>query len=176
MTTLAGIFLIPNATFFIELAVVLILVAVFMKKLLPVLNTKLEERQSEIRTSLEAAAEARQDAEAADEERLHELEEARGQAREIVATAQQTGDRVRTDAAAKAQAEYDRIVAAAAAEVQVARQRAVDEAASRLGEIVIEVVTKIVGREVDAEVHRELINEAVGALDSEAQKGAGQTA
>ncbi|HEY8080723.1 MAG TPA: F0F1 ATP synthase subunit B [Acidimicrobiales bacterium] len=176
MTSLAGIFLIPNATFFVQIVVCIVLIVLFMRKLLPPLAKAMEKRQEEIRTSLEAAAAARQDAEAADDERHHVLDEARGQAREIVATAQQTADKVGKVAAERAQAEYDRVVAAAAAEVQAARQRAVDEAASRLGEIVIEVVTKIVGREVDADVHRELIDEAIGALGAQAQKGAGQTA
>jgi F-type H+-transporting ATPase subunit b len=171
----ASIFLLPNGTFFVELAVFLVLVFVFVKWAVPPINRAVAERQELIRSSLEAADRAKKDAEAAGEERQHVLDEARGQAREIVASAQQTADKVRKDGATGAQVEYDRIVAAAAAEVQAARQRAVDEAASRLGEIVIEVVTKIVGREIDANAHRELINEAIAALNDETQKDAGQT-
>ena len=54
--------------------------------------------------------------------------------------------------------------------MQLARQRAVEEAAARLGELVVEVVERIIGREVDAEAHRDLIDEAVGAL-SERHRG-----
>jgi F-type H+-transporting ATPase subunit b len=169
-----SLFLLPNGTFFIELAVVLALIWAFYKYLLPPLNKAMHERQEQIRSSLEAAEAAKRDAAAADDERHRVLEEARGQAREIVAMAQQTADGVRTDAVTKAQAEYDRILGAAEADVQVARQRAVEEAASRLGEVVLDVVTKVVGREIDADAHRDLIDEAVGALNDEAQKGAGQ--
>ena len=88
-------------------------------------------------------------------------------------TAQQTADGLRAEAATRAQAEYDRIVAGAAADVQAARQRAVDEAATRLGEVVIDVVAKVVGREIDATAHRDLIDEAIAALSEETQKGAG---
>jgi F-type H+-transporting ATPase subunit b len=176
MTTATSVFLLPNGTFFVELAVTIILIVAFAKWLLPPLTKAMENRQAEIRASLDAAAAAKQDAEAADDERHKVLDEARGQAREIVATAQQTADTVAKDAQARAQAEYDRIVASAAQEVQVARQRAVDEAASRLGEIVLDVVTKVIGREIDAEAHRELIDDAVAALRDEAQKGVGQTA
>jgi F-type H+-transporting ATPase subunit b len=172
---IASLFLIPNATFFVELVVVLILIFLFYKYLLPPLNKAMEERQAQIRGSVEAADQARKYAEAADDERHHVLEEARGQAREMVAMAQQTADQLRADAATRAQAEYDRIVAAAAADVQVARQRAVDEAAARLGEVVIDVVSKIVGREIDAASHRDLIDEAIVALSEESRKGAGQT-
>jgi F-type H+-transporting ATPase subunit b len=172
---IASLFLIPNATFFVELAVVLVLVYLFYKYLLPPLNKAMENRQEQIQSSLEAADRARKDAEAADDERHLVLEEARRQAREIVAMAQQTADQLRGDATNRAQAEYDRIVAAAAADVQVARQRAVDEAAARLGEVVIEVVSKVVGREINAESHRDLIDEAIAALAEESRKGVGQS-
>ena len=56
----------------------------------------------------------------------------------------------------------------------MARQRAIDEAATRLGEVVIEVVTKVLGREIDAAAHRDLIDEAIAALRDESQKGVAQ--
>ncbi len=100
MTT-AGIFLLPNGTFFIELAVSLVLIFAIYKWVLPPLNKAMEERQEKIRTSLEAADQARADAEAADDERRSVLEQARQQAREIVATANRTAEQVRTDAQAR---------------------------------------------------------------------------
>jgi F-type H+-transporting ATPase subunit b len=171
---LASIFLLPNATFFVELAVFLILVWVFVKYAIPPINKAVAERQELIRASLEAADQAKRDAAAADDERHELLEAARGQARDIVTTAQQTAEQVRSDAAARATAEYDRIVGSAAADVAAARQRAIDEAAARLGEVVIEVVAKVIGREIDASAHRDLIDEAIAALNDEASKGAGQ--
>jgi F-type H+-transporting ATPase subunit b len=172
---LASIFLLPNATFFVELAVFLILIFVFVKYAIPPINEAVAKRQEEIRSSLEAADRARKDAEAADDERRHVLDEAKVQAREIVATAQQTGEQVRTDAAARAQTEYDRIVLAATADIAAARQRAIEDAAGRLGEVVIDVVAKVVGREIDAQSHRDLIDEAISALRDESSKGVGQT-
>ncbi len=96
MTT-AGIFLLPNGTFFIELAVSIILILAIYKWVLPPINKAMEERQEKIRSSLEAADQARADAEAADDERRAVLEEARHQAREIVATANRTAEQVRSD-------------------------------------------------------------------------------
>jgi len=163
MTT-AGIFLLPNGTFFIELIVSLLLIFAIYKWVLPPINKAMEERQEKIRDSLEAADRARADAEAADDERRTVLEEARHQAREIVATANRTAEQVRVDAQSKGQGEYERILANAEAEVALARQRAVEEAASRLGEIVMDVVERVIGREVTAEAHHDLIDEAVEAL------------
>ncbi|HWD54607.1 MAG TPA: F0F1 ATP synthase subunit B [Acidimicrobiales bacterium] len=175
MTT-AGIFLLPNGTFFIELIVSIILILAVYKWVLPPINKAMEERQEKIRTSLEAADQARADAEAADDERRNVLEEARQQAREIVSTANRTAEQVRTDAQARGQSEYERIVGNADVEIALARQRAVEEAASRMGEVVMEVVERVIGREVNLEVHRDLINEAVTALRDEpdgAAAGAG---
>jgi F-type H+-transporting ATPase subunit b len=162
--TPASIFLLPNGTFFIELAVSIVLILLFYKYVLPPINKAMEERQEKIRTSLEAADQARADAEAADDERRAVLEEARHQAREIVAQAGRTAEQRKVDAQAEAQGEYDRILANAEVEVGLARQRAVDEAANRMGEIVMDVVEKVIGREITAEAHRDLIDEAVTAL------------
>ena len=98
MTT-AGIFLLPNGTFFIELIVSIILILAIYKWVLPPINKAMEERQEKIRESLEAADRARADALAADDERRTVLEEARQQAREIVATANRTAEQVRTERA-----------------------------------------------------------------------------
>jgi F-type H+-transporting ATPase subunit b len=176
MTT-AGIFLLPNGTFFVELAVTIVLILLIYKYVLPPINKAMEDRQERIRESLEAADRAKSDAEAADDERRNVLEEARQQAREIVATANRTAEQVRTDAQARGQGEYERIVGNAELEISLARQRAVEEAASRMGEIVMEVVERVIGRELDAEAHRDLIDEAVEALradtSGDAATGAG---
>jgi F-type H+-transporting ATPase subunit b len=170
--TIAGIFLLPNGTFFIELFVSIILIVLIYKYVLPPINKAMAERQEKIRTALESADQARADAEAADDERRKVLEQARQQAREIVATANRTAEQVRTDAQARGQVEYERIVGNADVEIALARQRAVEEAASRMGEVVMEVVERIIGREVNLEMHRDLIDEAVIALRNEPDSAA----
>ncbi len=69
-----------------------------------------------------------------------------------------------TSAEGRAQEVYDRIVASADAEVGVARQAAVDEVANRVGEIVLAAAGRVVGREVQAADHRDLIDEAIAAV------------
>jgi F-type H+-transporting ATPase subunit b len=170
MTT-ASVFLLPNGTFIVELIVFLVILFLITKYILPPLNRAMTSRQEQIRSSLEAAERARLDAASADDERRHALEGARVQAREIVAQANRTADQLAADARTRAEVEYQRIVSSADAEVALARQRAVDEAAGRLGELVLEVVERIIGREVDAEAHRDLIDEAVAAVQSESGTG-----
>jgi F-type H+-transporting ATPase subunit b len=166
-----SVFLLPNGTFVVELVAVVVILFLVTKYILPPLNKAMESRQEKIRSALEAADLARAEAAAAGDEKAQVLTQARDQARDIVTGAQATSDQVKAEAGGRAQAEYDRIVATANAEVVTARQRAIDEASSRIGEIVFELVTKIVGREVDQTTHQDLIREAVAALNAEAAKG-----
>ena len=175
MTT-ASIFLLPNGTFFIELIVSIILILLIYKYVIPPINKAMEERQEKIRSSLEAADQARADAEAADDQRRAVLDEARHPAREIVATANRTAEQVLSDRRAQGQSEYERIVGNADVEIGLARQRAVEEAASRMGEIVMEVVERVIGRELNADAHRDLIEEAVAALRADTSGGAAASA
>jgi len=167
-----SIFLLPNGTFFVELLVVAIILFLVTKYILPPLNKAMTDRQEKIRGSLEAADQARADAAVAEDERQKVLAAARDQSREIVAAAQATADQVKAEAAGRGQAEYDRIVANAQSEVDAIRQRAIDEASARIGEIVFDLVAKVVGREVDQTAHQDLVREAIAALNAESQREA----
>ncbi len=164
MPTASSNFLIPNGTFVVVLIAFLIVLGVISRYVLPYLSNVLTERQEQIRGELEAADQAKADAEEADRERRATLEGARTQAREIVAQAQSTADQIVSSAEGRAQEVYDRIVASGDAEVAVARQAAVDEVANRVGEIVLTAAGRVVGREVQAADHRDLIDEAIAAV------------
>ena len=171
MTT-ASIFLLPNGTFFVELVIFVALVVIIGKKIIPPINKAMAERQERVRSSLDAADQARADAAAADDERRAVLEEARHTAREVVAEANRSAEAVRVDFQTRGQTEHERIVGAAEADVALARQRAVEDAANRLGEIAMDVVQRVIGRPVSAEAHRDLISEAVSALRADASGSA----
>lgn len=166
-----SVFLLPNGTFYVELLVVAVILFLMTKYILPPLNRAMEGRQAKIRAALDAAEAARAEAAAADDERAKVLAEAREQARLIVAGAQATSDQLKADSGGRAQIEYERIVASAQGEVVAARLHAIDDASARIGEIVFDLVTKIVAREVDQSTHDDLVREAVAALNAEAAKG-----
>ncbi len=160
-------FLVPNGTFIVVLLAFLVVVWVIGKKVLPVLNKALTERQDQIRGELEAADKAKADAEDADAERRAALEQARAQAREIVSNAATAADQTKLRAEADAQAIHDRIVQTAEAEVVVARQAAVEEVTARVGEIVLAAAERVIGREIRASDHQDLIDEAIAAVRAE---------
>ncbi len=161
---LASNFLIPNGTFIVVLIAFLIVVGFIGRYVVPYLNKLLTERQEQIRGELEAADRAKADAEEADRERRATLDAARQQARDIVAQASTTADQITSAAESRAQEVYDRIVASADAEVSVARQAAVDEVSNRVGEIVLATAERVIGREVQIDDNRDLIDEAIAAV------------
>ena len=163
---IAGIFLLPNGTFVVELIIVFILLFVTSRFILPPLTKVMNERDAEVRGSLEAAESARAEAAAADEERRVVIERGRIEAREILAAAHAEGDATIAAAHARAQSEYDRIVSEAETEVTAARQRAVEEAIPQLGTIVMGVVERVVGRQVDMSAHIDLVEQAASDLRS----------
>ena len=167
-----SIFLIPNATLIVEVVAFLVVLGFLARYVLPVLNKAMTDRQEQIRQSLEAAEQAKAEADETRAERQGILEEARQQARQIVTQANTSAERVRTEAAERGQQEYERLVASAESEIALARQRAIEEVSDRVAGLVMAVAQQVIGREVDAEGHRALIDEAVAALRASADTSA----
>ncbi len=163
----SSIFIVPNGTFIAELVAFVLVLLVVAKYLVPLVNRELQARQEAIRTQLEAADAAKEEAQRADEDRRAALEHARAQAREIIEQAQRTAERLSEEARDRGEREYERLVSSADVEVQLARRRALEEAAQQLGALVVETVERIIGREMDRAAHRDLIQEAVDALARE---------
>jgi len=161
--------------FIVEVIVFVVLTYLIGRKVSPILKTAMEKTQEKIRASLEAADQAAADAAAVDDERHAKLEEARQTAQEILAQAHRTAEAVRSGAQDRGQSDYERIVGGAEVEVSLARQRAVEEAANRLGQVVMDLVETVISREVSAEAHHDLIEEAVSALRADAAGDAAAT-
>jgi F-type H+-transporting ATPase subunit b len=168
-------FLVPNGTFIVEVVAFLIVLYVIGRKILPFVNKAITERQDLIRDSLEAAEKARTEADETRGQRQQILDEARQQAREIVTQANKTADQVKSDGQERGQQEYERLVSSADAEIALERQRALDEITTRIGALVLSVARQVVEREIDAQRHRALIDEAVSALQAEATPPANGT-
>jgi F-type H+-transporting ATPase subunit b len=169
-------FLVPNGTLIVEIVIFLFVLWFIGRKVLPILTKQMAARQELISESLQAAESARQEADETRAQRQQILDEARQQAREIVAGANRTADQVRSDGQERGQQEYDRLVGSAEAEISLARQRALDEITTRVGALVLQVARQVIEREIDAQRHRGLIDEAVAALHAEATSGGGSDA
>jgi F-type H+-transporting ATPase subunit b len=168
-------FLVPDGTFVAEFIAFLIIVGIIAKYILPPLNKAMQARQEEIKTSLAAADSARAEADETRSQRQGILDEARQRARDIVTQANKSAERTAAQADERGQEEYERLVRAAATEIALARQRAADEVSAQLGALALSVAKQIIGREIDATSHRELIDEAVAALKASADTTAARS-
>ncbi len=163
------IFLLPNGTFFVELAVFLFIVFALMKWILPPINKALEDRQNQIRTSLEAADVAAADAAAADAERRAALEEGRRQASELIATAQ--ADRASIVDGARKEATDAAAAVTARAEASLSAERASTLASLRreVGTLAITLAGKVVGESLaDDERARATVDRFIADLEAQA--------
>ena len=92
-----------------------------------------------------------------------------------MSAANTTAERSVAQAEERGQQEYDRLLRAAETEIGLAKQRAVDEVSAQLGALALSVARQVIGREIDAASHRDLIDEAVAALRSSADTTAARS-
>ena len=160
-----GNFLIPNGTFIVELVI-------FLKWILPPLQEVGETRRARIRTSLQGAEQARAEAQNLTAERDRLLAEARVQARGILDHANQGADAALEQARVRGQEEYERLVQASRQEIDVESRSARDELVRRLDSLVLAASERVLGSEIDAALHRDVIKDAIAAAIG-AASGAG---
>jgi F-type H+-transporting ATPase subunit b len=166
MLASSGNFLIPNATFFAELIIFLIVFGVMAKWVLPPLQKAMADRAAGIRSEIHAAEAARAEAEHFSAERRQVLADARLAARGIVDEAARAAEEVREQARQRGQAERDRRLNEARSVIALERARARSEVSSQLGALVVAAAEAVIGSSVDPERHRSVINEAIAAAEA----------
>jgi len=161
-------FLVPNATFFVELIAFLIVLGVLAKYVLPPLNKAMDDRQGTIRQALTDAEEAKRRATEAEAEYKRVISEARGAARSVVEEANNLAETFRAERRQQAEQEYERIVASARAEIEAQTRRATEELRQQAADLAIVVAEKVIGEGLDAQAHRGLIDRTIAEVQSQA--------
>jgi F-type H+-transporting ATPase subunit b len=161
-------FLVPNATFFVELAAFLIVLYILGRYVLPRISKPLEERQATIRQALEDADEAKRRAAEAEVEYRRAINEARSQARAVVDEANKLADQMRSDKRQEAEQEYERIIARARADIDAQVRQASETLRQQVGDLAISVVEKVLGDGVDPQVHESLIDRTIAEVEAQA--------
>jgi F-type H+-transporting ATPase subunit b len=133
----------------------------------------MDERTGRIRTELEDAERARAEARELLERYRRQLDEARDEARGILDEARQTGEQIRRDIHTRAEEEAARMIEGATREIRAERDRAARELRREMGALAVQVAGRVVGRELDAEGHRRLIDDYIEELDREPSSNGG---
>lgn len=146
-------------------AIAFVIVLVVMQRYaFPALNEILDARAAEIQGQMEAAEEARQEAAAEKAEWDAKLARDRQEGNRVIDEAKQTAEQLRRDIVAKAEAEAEAIKARAQAEADTERERLIGELRAEVGNLSVELASRIVGKELDASAHEDLVDEYITQL------------
>jgi len=124
----------------------------------PHLMRAIEARQKEIADGLAAGEEGRQSLSRAEKEIASMMTEAKARASEILAQGEKSRSETVEQARDDAKAEAARIIAAAKAEIEQEVHRAKETLRDQVAELAVAGARKILGREVDAKTHAELLS------------------
>jgi F-type H+-transporting ATPase subunit b len=130
----------------------------------PPLLAAIEARQKTIADGLADAERAKHDLEMASKRSADLLREAKEKAGEIVAGGEKRASEIIEQAKAQAKVEGDRIVAGAKAEVDQEVFRAKEQLRTQVSAIALAGAGKILGREIDAKAHNDLLDKLAAEL------------
>ena len=162
----SSLFLLPGFTFVLELIAFILVLGFVAKYVIPPLRKAMNDRAEQIRNSIQAAEDAKHDADEMAARRRELLESARAEARQIVDQANEIAEQLKEEGRQRGLAEHERLVASAQAEIEQERERARSEVMSQLGALVLEAAERVIGAGLDDERHRALVEEAISAAQA----------
>ncbi|HEX5364114.1 MAG TPA: F0F1 ATP synthase subunit B [Gallionella sp.] len=153
-----------NLTLFAQAMTFAILIWFTVKFVWPPLLAAIESRQKTIADGLADAERAKHDLELAAKRSADILREAKEKAGDIVASGEKRASEIVEQAKAQAKVEGDRIVAGAKAEVDQEVFRAKEQLRTQVSAIALAGAGKILGREIDAKAHNDLLEKLAAEL------------
>lgn len=153
-----------NATLLGQAITFAILIWFTMKFVWPPLTQAMQERAKTIADGLAAAERGKHEQELAAKRAAEVIREAKDKAAEIIAAGDKRASEIVEEAKAQAKAEGDRIIAAAKAEVDQEVFRAKEQLRTQVSAIALEGAGKILGREIDAKAHNDLLEKLVAEI------------
>ncbi len=146
-----------NATIIGQAITFAILIWFTLKFVWPPVTAALEERAQKIADGLAAAERAKADLSLAERKSADAMVEARQKAAEIIAMSEKRRAEIVEEAKHEAIAEADRIKAAAKAEVEQEAYRAREALRAQVASLAVAGAERILRREINAEVHVDLL-------------------
>jgi F-type H+-transporting ATPase subunit b len=150
-------FLVPNATFLVELAVFALLFFLLARYVVPPINRAMTARQDAIRQQFAELDEAKQEARQAEEEFKAQIADARHEAARIREDAREQGAQIIAEMREQAQTEASRIVEHAHAQISAERQQAVTTLRAEVGALATALAGRIVGESLEDDERSERV-------------------
>ena len=148
-------------TFLAQICNLMIQLVIFKKFLLKPIKQVIADRKAKADSEIADAQKLRTEAEAMKAEYEQNLQNARTEANQIVATAQKTATARSEEIVGEARAQAAALKQKAEADIAQERKKAVNEVKDEIGGIAMEIASKVVEREIREEDHKDLIDEFI---------------
>ena len=135
-----------------------------MRYVWPPIVKALDERKQKIADGLAAAERGQSEKHLAEERAKQVLHEAHTKAQDVIAHAQKRADGIVEEAKNAARAEGERQLVAARAQIEQEAQQARESLRGQVTALALAGAERVLGREVDANVHAQLLNELAAQL------------
>jgi F-type H+-transporting ATPase subunit b len=133
---------------------------------IPAIRNMEQAREERIRNDLEAAEQARSEAESEKTQYERQIADARNEAGRIIEEARQSAEGVRRDLVARAEQEAAEVRARAEADVANMRTQAMAQVRGEVAQLSIELASRIVERNLDNDTNRQLVDSYIDQLAS----------
>ena len=148
-------------TFLAQICNLMIQLVIFKKFLLKPIKQVIADRKAKADSEIADAQKLRTKAEAMKAEYEQNLQNARTEANQIVATAQKTATARSEEIVGEARAQAAALKQKAEADIAQERKKAVNEVKDEIGGIAMEIASKVVEREISEKDHKDLIDEFI---------------
>ena len=171
-TLAGGNFLIPNMTFVVELAAFIIVLGVLWRYVIPPVQQAITARQEIARKLVSDRQEAKQLLERAQTAYKTAMADARHEAAQLRAQAEEQRREIVAGASAEAATGAAEIIARGQAQLEAERRQAVHELKADLGSLAVELAEKILGEALaDDQRQKRLIDRFLSHIEEEANPG-----
>ena len=148
-------------TFVAQICNLMIQLVIFKKLLLNPVKKVIAERKAKADSQIADAEKLRTEAEAMKAEYEQNLQNARNEANQIVASAQKTAAARSEELLGEARAQAAALKQKAEADIAQERKKAVNEVKDEIGGMAMEIASKVVEREIREQDHQDLIDEFI---------------
>ena len=148
-------------TFLAQVCNLMIQLVIFKKLLLNPVKKVIAERKAKADSQIADAEKLRTEAEAMKAEYEQNLQNARNEANQIVASAQKTAAARSEELLGEARAQAAALKQKAEADIAQERKKAVNEVKDEIGGMAMEIASKVVEREIREADHKDLIDEFI---------------
>ena len=148
-------------TFLAQICNLMVQLVIFKKFLLKPIKQVIADRKAKADSEIADAQKLRTEAEAMKAEYEQNLQNARTEANQIVATAQKTATARSEEIVGEARAQAAALKQKAEADIAQERKKAVNEVKDEIGGIAMEIASKVVEREISEKDHKDLIDEFI---------------